>query len=97
MVMAINLNELKTKNIMEIRDELKEMIVNNAARWKKENGKDEMADIYVDDFLNELLSKFKLFAITDVSTTVNCEHENETLHQGDGFVYKTCTDCGEDI
>jgi len=26
-----------------------------------------------------------------------CEHEHETLHQGNGFVYKTCTDCGEDI
>jgi len=26
-----------------------------------------------------------------------CEHENETLHQGNGFIYKTCTDCGEDI
>ena len=26
-----------------------------------------------------------------------CKHENETLHQGNGFIYKTCTDCGEDI
>ncbi|MDA9272145.1 hypothetical protein N9Q05_02015 [bacterium] len=26
-----------------------------------------------------------------------CEHENEQLHQGNGFIYKTCADCGEDI
>jgi len=27
-----------------------------------------------------------------------CNHEgDEILHQGDGFVYKTCADCGEDI
>jgi len=42
-------------------------------------------------------AKLKLLGISGVSTTVNCEHENETLHQGNGFVYKTCTNCGEDI
>ena len=27
-----------------------------------------------------------------------CDHSgDETLHQGNGFVYKTCADCGEDI
>ena len=51
---------------MEIKDELKEMLVNNAASWGKKEG-DDMAEIYVDDFLNELLSKFKLLPIHDVS------------------------------
>ena len=53
---------------MEIKDELKEMLVNNAASWGKKEG-DDMAEIYVDDFLNELLSKFKLLPIHDVSKT----------------------------
>jgi hypothetical protein len=26
-----------------------------------------------------------------------CTHENEKLHQGDGFVYVTCADCGKDL
>ncbi len=26
-----------------------------------------------------------------------CEHENEKLYQGDGFVYAVCRDCGEDL
>ena len=27
-----------------------------------------------------------------------CKHEgDEVIHQGDGFVYKTCANCGEDI
>jgi len=42
-------------------------------------------------------AKLKLLGIANVSKSVTCEHDNETLHQGDGFVYKTCTDCGEDI
>lgn len=61
---------------METRDELKEMLVNNAASWKKEEGEDDMADIYVDDFLNELLSKFELLPIPIVvpSTLLECDH-----------------------
>ncbi len=43
--------------------------------------------------LNEVIK----LGLHSVSTIVNCEHENETLHQGNGFVYKTCTNCGEDI
>jgi len=27
----------------------------------------------------------------------NCNHENEQMHQGDGFVYVTCKDCGTDL
>ena len=53
---------------MKTKDELKEMLVNNAASWGKKEG-DDMAEIYVDDFLNELLSKFKLLPIHDVSKT----------------------------
>jgi len=52
---------------MNTRDELKEMIVNNAASWRKEENTDDMAEIYVDDFLNELLGKFKLLPIDNVS------------------------------
>lgn len=27
-----------------------------------------------------------------------CEHNGEEiLHQGNGFIYKTCADCGSDI
>lgn len=90
MFMARNLNELKTKNIMEIRDELKEMIVNNTASWKKEEGKDEMADIYVDDFLNELLSKFKLFAITSVGTHVCVKCKTNKIYIDETFLCKKC-------
>lgn len=44
---------------LNIKDELKEMLVNNAASWSKKESED-MAEIYVDDFLNELLTKFNL-------------------------------------
>lgn len=47
---------------MKTKDKLKEMLVSNAASWSKKEG-DDMAEIYVDDFLNELLSKFKLLPI----------------------------------
>ena len=26
-----------------------------------------------------------------------CKHDNEQTHQGDGFVYVTCKDCGADL
>lgn len=59
---------------MEIKDELKEMIVNNAASWSKKEG-DDIAEIYVDDFINELLSKFKLLTIPVVSNCTTCNDE----------------------
>jgi len=32
------------------------------------------------------------------STKIHCKHKgDEILHQGNGFVYKTCADCGDDI
>ena len=51
---------------MKTRDELKEMLINNAASWGDKEG-DEMAEIYVNDFLDELLGKFKLLPIQNVS------------------------------
>lgn len=40
----------------------------------------------------------KLLDLFSVSKSVNCEHTgDEILHQGNGFIYKTCADCGEDI
>jgi len=48
--------------------------------------------------LQSLDKVVNLLSIQGVSTTVNCEHTgDETLHQGNGFIYKTCADCGEDI
>ena len=65
---------------MNTRDELKEMIVSHAASWKNEEGKDDMADIYVDDFLNELLSKFKLLPIQNVvGSALPCMHPADKL------------------
>ncbi len=47
---------------------------------------------------NYFKSEVKKLTIPVVSKLVNCEHTgDETLHQGDGFIYKTCADCGEDI
>jgi len=77
-----NLNDLKYKNKMEAIDELKEMLVNNAANWGKKEG-DDMAEIYVDDFLNELLSKFKLLPIHAVS---KCDCDKDIA----------CIVCGEE-
>ena len=37
------------------------------------------------------LEQLALFSIS------NCKHENEKMHQGNGFVYVTCKDCGEDL
>ena len=47
-------------------------------------------------YLKEHLQK--QLTIYSVSKSVNCEHTgDEILHQGNGFIYKTCADCGEDI
>jgi hypothetical protein len=36
--------------------------------------------------------------LANISKSVNCEHTgDEILHQGNGFIYKTCADCGEEI
>lgn len=35
--------------------------------------------------------------IVPVNFNSPCIHENEKLHQGDGFVYVTCADCGVEL
>ena len=42
----------------------------------------------------ELINLKKQLLLYNVS---NCKHENEQMHQGDGFVYVTCKDCGTDL
>ena len=40
----------------------------------------------------------KALSIHGVVKSFDCEHTgDEILHQGNGFIYKTCADCGEDI
>ena len=54
-------------------------------------------DIFVREALNSK-NEDSNCNIADVGKSVNCEHTgDEVLHQGDGFIYKTCADCGEDI
>ena len=67
---------------METKDELKEMLINNAASWGKKEG-DDMAEIYVDDFLNELLSKFKLLPIPVVSDMLTVKEVLDILDDSD--------------
>jgi hypothetical protein len=45
---------------------------------------------FVDIFLNQGQS-------LPIDSVSNCKHENEQMHQGDGFVYVTCKDCGTDL
>lgn len=45
------------------------------------------SDYYV-EWLEEQLT------LTDV---VDCKHDNEIMRQGDGFVYSTCGDCGDEL
>ena len=52
----------------------------------------------INDWLNEhgdkkIEEKVKL-TLTDV---VDCKHDNEIMRQGDGFVYSTCGDCGDEL
>lgn len=45
--------------------------------------------------LDELIELKKL-RVADVISSV-CEHKKEVMRQGDGFVYVTCKDCGEEL
>ena len=38
--------------------------------------------------------KNEQLTLTDV---VDCKHDNEIMRQGDGFVYSTCGDCGDEL
>jgi len=49
---------------------------------------------FVDNLLKDTI---QAIGVIQCSTEL-CEHTgDETLHQGNGFVYKTCADCGEEI
>ena len=32
-----------------------------------------------------------------IPVVVDCKHDNEIMRQGDGFVYSTCGDCGDEL
>lgn len=32
-----------------------------------------------------------------IPDVVDCKHENEIMRQGNGFVYSTCGDCGDEL
>ena len=47
------------------------------------------------DFINQIVKETEKQC--DIHVVSNCKHENEQMHQGDGFVYVTCKDCGTDL
>tara|TARA_R110000796_G_scaffold51740_1_gene122103 strand:- start:2287 stop:2529 length:243 start_codon:yes stop_codon:yes gene_type:complete len=47
----------------------------------------------VKDYLKQL-NELNLLTIPVV---VDCKHDNEIMRQGDGFVYSTCGDCGDEL
>jgi hypothetical protein len=76
----------------------------NATEFLEQNYRHQLFDqqeIYFgSDFMIKIMEEYaqQKLDIASVSKSVNCEHTgDETLHQGNGFVYKTCADCGEDI
>ena len=71
------------------KEEIKELLVNNSREWIKEIQQD-VAVIYVDDFIDELLSK--LHQPTVISAV--CEHNNIGSEYSGGAFLKTCLDCG---
>ena len=50
---------------------------------ENDNDKSEICDEYIDRIKDKIEK--------------GCKHENEKMHQGDGFVYVTCKDCGTDL
>jgi|LakMenEpi03Aug12_release.lakeMendotaPanAssembly.Ray.scaffolds.fasta_scaffold1868839_2 hypothetical protein len=50
---------------------------------------------YLEDWLDGYSKDFEVASLQD--HTHNCQHENEKMWQGDGFVYVTCKDCGIDL
>lgn len=75
---------------------LKEIIANNAIEYNKEESQDR-AFIYVDDFINELKSKFKLLNLHSVSNNevavCRCEHSSWNRDAG----CMVCDNCGKRI
>jgi hypothetical protein len=51
--------------------------------------------------LNDVLSNVSAGSKIEVSEAVpdvaDCKHDNEIMRQGDGFVYSTCGDCGDEL
>jgi hypothetical protein len=62
----------------------------------------ELQDLYTSKFsfggrwVMDLLEEYhkEQLTLTDV---VDCKHDNEIMRQGDGFVYSTCGDCGDEL
>jgi hypothetical protein len=81
-----NLNKYKMN-----RDELLKIL------QKETSGFDSQSRLR-DDVLDALEKVQELaISVTQCCEEV-CEHKSdEVLHQGNGFIYKTCADCGEDL
>jgi hypothetical protein len=83
------LNKTKMENIEELlRDAFR--------AGMNKGGHQSYFDAPLDEteYIDSIKDKLKLFFIPDV---VDCKHDNEIMRQGDGFVYSTCGDCGDEL
>jgi hypothetical protein len=51
--------------------------------------------IYISDMM-ELYHQSQVKKLT-IPVVVDCKHDKEIMRQGDGFVYSTCGDCGDEL
>ena len=47
--------------------------------------------------LQQIENSIYLVKNLSLSGVVDCKHDNEIMKQGDGFVYSTCLDCGDEL
>ena len=70
-------------------------IINRIAELRKNIETAKTTDVIeISVELIRIESLLKQLTLTDV---VDCKHDNEIMRQGDGFVYSTCGDCGDEL
>lgn len=59
-----------------------------------DNGTD---DEFTSQEMHLINDAFELVNNLTIPVVVDCKHDNEIMRQGDGFVYSTCGDCGDEL
>ena len=81
-----------------MKDKILKVISDNSVpKHFCEYGEGIFADINAVDSMAEEIVKLFSIPVVVVSEAELCEHEHETLRQGDGFVYSVCAECGEEL
>jgi hypothetical protein len=77
-----------SKDLEILKTDVKKLMLKDWTKTEVEKLSEFMEDVII---ATMVVNKLPIHVVVD------CKHDNEIMRQGDGFVYSTCGDCGDEL